>query len=107
MAARDRHMRAPESRCPAGTDGASSGLSDVEPSRDIDLHDVELEDWVVARRLDHAGDAAGAHEFDHACSHLGVADFSATGTDAELIVVVTGQSMDHAERVATEIMTLW
>ena len=38
--------------------GCRSGLADVEPPGDVDLHEVELEQRIVRHRLDHAADLA-------------------------------------------------
>ena len=42
-------------------DGAGARLADVEPPRDVDLLEVELEERVTRDGLDHAADAASLY----------------------------------------------
>src|SRR5260221_3953143 len=93
-------------RVPPLTDCARATLADIEPPRDIDCPEVELEERVIRDGLDHAANAASRH---HAANqspngrvvrHLG-----RDRADAELIIVRAWERVDHAARVLAQVQS--
>src|SRR5216683_7629575 len=77
---------------PLPADGTGAGLADVEPARDVDLHEVELEERVARDRLDHAADAAGHHDRAGQCADRRVICHLGRGrANAEFVILGPGE----------------
>ena len=76
-------------------------------ARNIDLPEVELEQWIVRDRFDHPPDLGPRDDrADSGAERLVGGDLPGEGTDAQLVVVGTRQGMDHAPGISPEVPAL-
>src|SRR5262249_7220760 len=92
---------------PALANGARAGLPDVEPARSLDQREVELEERIMRRGLDHPTDAAARDDgHDEAAGRRIIGHLARPGAYAELVVIGPGEGMNDAATVATQIVAL-
>jgi hypothetical protein len=76
-------------------DGTGARLADIEPPRDVDLLEVELEHWINRDRLDHSPDAAGRHDRAEQCPGRRVAGhLGRPRANAEFVILGAGQRVN-------------
>lgn len=90
---------------PSAADGMRARFADVDPRRDVDLLEVELEQRVVVGGLDHAPDAASRDDTADQCRGVGVpGDLSSDCSNAELVIIGPWHRVDHAARVSPQVV---
>ena len=72
------------------------------PCRDVDLLDVELEEWVSRRRLNHPAYAAAGDGI--ANEYPGPEYLVRGGPDTQLVVVRARHRVDHAARISPQVV---
>jgi hypothetical protein len=84
-----------------------SRLADVDPVRNVDLFEIELEQRIVRHGLDHPADSAALDDSSHQSPRRRVVDrLERSGANAEFVVVRSGQCVDGAAGVSTEVPSL-
>ena len=91
---------------PSLTDGVCARLADVDPTGDVHLVELELEERMVVDRLDHPANTAALDDVAHELPHVVVRCLACSRTDAQLVIVRAGKGVDHAPRVAAQVPTL-
>lgn len=82
--------------------GERAGLADIDPCGDIYLVQIELKHGIGGNGLDHSTNTASTYNLPHVSNYRRVGGtLVSLGTDAQLVVVRTGQGVNRATSIAT------